>query len=566
LSFAFHPNRWSRIRIFAVAAATLAPALIVSAAAQTIENGPVKVIDNGSLSQGYALKGVTGFGNDAGLFGYGTVSTTALNIDGVVGYVQSPQSVGVVGWAESTGTSSYGVYGYSSTGPGVYGYNNNGAVASIYGYSTSAGGTAMYGNSTGGVGVFGSSTVNHGVVGVTTSSASPGYAGVTGEDMSSTTNDAGVFGTSVMGNGVVGSGQWGAVGVSTSTTGYGLFGQGPTGVYGSGIVSGNGVGVVGDGGVGTGVIALGIYGVDAYTRAASGVAVSAFGTSLQTEALIGVGSGEGGIFYGNAGSASHPSLVAQQVVAGTDYFAAVNAIGGASNAKESFIVQAASANYSGDSVPTYGSDVQMSGDLYVQGRVYQLCSQGSGAAFPVASPAGHCSYDNDLTTAVHTRSAASGALTTYATQQTLPTVEDFGEAQLANGRVDVPLEGKFASTIDPTRSYLVFITPLGDCHGLYVAGRSANGFEVRELMNGRGNVGFQYRIVAHPYGDRSTRLPAAARPLAQQPTIASMPARPSAPHVSLKALLAAAPRLHPMKASLMPKRPPLPQVNAILQR
>jgi hypothetical protein len=547
----------------AVAGAALALVLAASAVAQTVENGPIKVTDDGTLSQGYALKGVTGFANDAGLFGYGAVSNGALNIDGVVGYVQTPQSVGVVGWSDSSGTSSYGVYGYSGTGPGIYGYNNNGAAASIYGYNTSAGGTAMYGNSTGGTGVLGSSTVSNGVVGMTTSTVSPGYSGVLGQDMSSTRNDAGVAGSSLMGNGVVGAGQWGVAGLSTSTTGYGVFGQGPTGVVGSSLESASGVGVVGDGGLGTGVVALGVYGVYASTTYSGGVALSAFGPSQVTEALIGAGSGEGGIFYGNAGSASHPSIVAQQVTTGTDYFAAVNATSGGSNAKESFIVQAASADFSGDAVPTYGSDVQMSGDLYVQGRVYQLCSQGAGSAFPVTSPAGHCSYDNDLTSAVRTRSAASVSLTTYATHQTLPTVEDFGEAQLVNGRAEVPLESKFASTIDPMRSYLVFITPLGDCHGLYVATRSASGFAVRELMNGRGNVGFQYRIVAHPYGDRSTRLPSAAPLSAQQPTIASMPARPIAPHFSLKTLLGSAPHLHPIKTGVLPERPPLPHVNAI---
>ena len=159
----------------AVAGAALALVLAASAVAQTVENGPIKVTDDGTLSQGYALKGVTGFANDAGLFGYGAVSNGALNIDGVVGYVQTPQSVGVVGWSDSSGTSSYGVYGYSGTGPGIYGYNNNGAAASIYGYNTSAGGTAMYGNSTGGTGVLGSSTVSNGVVGMTTSTVSPGY-------------------------------------------------------------------------------------------------------------------------------------------------------------------------------------------------------------------------------------------------------------------------------------------------------------------------------------------------------------------------------------------------------
>ena len=85
-------------------------------------------------------------------------------------------------------------------------------------------------------------------------------------------------------------------------------------------------------------------------------------------------------------------------------------------------------------------------------------------------------------------------------------MEDFGEAQLVNGQAQVSLEPAFASTIDRHRSYLVFVTPEGDCHGLYVANKSANGFAVRELMSGRSSVAFEYRIVAHPYGDGSQRL------------------------------------------------------------
>jgi hypothetical protein len=43
--------------------------------------------------------------------------------------------------------------------------------------------------------------------------------------------------------------------------------------------------------------------------------------------------------------------------------------------------------------------------------------------------------------------------------------------------------------------YRVFVTPEGNCHGLYVHGKSANSFEVRELTGGKSNVAFSYRIV-----------------------------------------------------------------------
>ena len=564
----------ARLVIYAAAATALAFGLAGSAVAQTLETGPIKVTDNGSLSSGYALKGVTSIANDAGLFGYGSVSTSALNIDGVVGYVQSPQSVGVVGWADSTGTSSYGMYGYSATGPGVYGYNGNGAVASIYGYNTSPGGTAMYGYSTGGNGVLGSSIGSNGVVGMTSAAATPPlfYSGVLGQDNSSGRGDTGVAGTSVNSVGVYGTGAIGVLGYTTTPStggllGSGVIGEGYNGVYGfsTSTVSGDGAGVIGsaanaDGVEGTGEYGVygqgegpGVYGqsqssygtgvvgsstggagVSAYSASgqagtfytgSSATAVVAYNSSGSDVALLSAPGGEAGMFLGFSGSAAHPAIVSLQMTSGTDYFTAINGTNQQAAPTETFVVQGASANYSGDAVPTYASDVQMSGDLYVQGRVYQLCSSGSGAMFPVTAPAGHCSYDNDLTPAVRTRSASAPRVTTYTPHQSLPTTEDFGEAQLVNGQASVPLERTFASTIDASRSYLVFITPLGDCRGLYVASRSPNGFSVRELMNGRTNVAFQYRIVAHPYGDASARLPNAATPSGSRPavTVASIP-------------------------------------------
>jgi hypothetical protein len=241
--------------------------------------------------------------------------------------------------------------------------------------------------------------------------------------------------------------------------------------------------------------------------------------------------------------------------------------------EESYIIQAASANYSGFALPTIASDVQMSGDLYVQGRVYQECSSGSGAAFPVTAPAAHCQTDSDLVDAVHTRSLTTPTVTTYSARQSLPTMEDFGEGQLVNGQASVPLERTFASTIDPSRSYLVFITPLGDCHGLYVAARSPSGFVVRELMSGKANVAFQYRIVAHPFADRATRLPAVVPAQSSHVMVATMPKYVVAPHMikpsivppmTRSAMLAAIHAVRPMKRAVMPARPPLPHVSAVM--
>jgi hypothetical protein len=56
--------------------------------------------------------------------------------------------------------------------------------------------------------------------------------------------------------------------------------------------------------------------------------------------------------------------------------------------------------------------------------------------------------------------------------------EDFGSAKLARGRTVVKLDANFAKVIK-RGDYRVFVTPEGDCRGLYVRRKSANSFEVR---------------------------------------------------------------------------------------
>ena len=72
--------------------------------------------------------------------------------------------------------------------------------------------------------------------------------------------------------------------------------------------------------------------------------------------------------------------------------------------------------------------------------------------------------------------------------------EDFGAAKLKNGRATVKLDSDFAKTIK-RGGYHVFVTPEGDCRGLYVRGKTAASFEVRELSDGKSSIVFSYRIV-----------------------------------------------------------------------
>jgi hypothetical protein len=84
--------------------------------------------------------------------------------------------------------------------------------------------------------------------------------------------------------------------------------------------------------------------------------------------------------------------------------------------------------------------------------------------------------------------------------------EDFGTGQLQNGRATVILESDFAELVNTGVEYHVFLTPRGDCNGLYVGSQTAGSFEVRELRGGNANIAFDYRVVAKRRGMESVRL------------------------------------------------------------
>lgn len=74
-------------------------------------------------------------------------------------------------------------------------------------------------------------------------------------------------------------------------------------------------------------------------------------------------------------------------------------------------------------------------------------------------------------------------------------VEDFGTAQLVNGRATVPLHPDFGALVR-SDDYHVFLTPRGNSRGLYVSDLGPPGFEVREQLFGRTDIAFSYRVVA----------------------------------------------------------------------
>ena len=138
--------------------------------------------------------------------------------------------------------------------------------------------------------------------------------------------------------------------------------------------------------------------------------------------------------------------------------------------------------------------------------------------------AGSFSGDVQITRSLTVFGAKSAAVRTgrnnyrrlYSMESPESWFEDFGEAALRNGRATVRIAPDFAPLIR-TGDYHVFLTPYGDCQGLFVANRGRAQFEVRELGNGKRNVRFSYRIVAKRKDITGRRLEKVAVPDVPEP-------------------------------------------------
>jgi hypothetical protein len=97
-------------------------------------------------------------------------------------------------------------------------------------------------------------------------------------------------------------------------------------------------------------------------------------------------------------------------------------------------------------------------------------------------------------------------VTLYAVEAPENWFEDYGSATLTAGAATIRLDPVFLQTVNTTMTYHVFLTPKGDCRGLYVTNETDQGFEVRELNGGTSNVAFDYRIIAHRRGYEHIRL------------------------------------------------------------
>jgi hypothetical protein len=311
---------------------------------------------------------------------------------------------------------------------------------------TSASGSGTTGTSSSAIGVLGSSSTNVGVYGTSNS-----YVGVFGQ---STSNIA-VYGASSSSQGVEG----------VSNTGYGVYGQSAgVGIYGAS----------------TSTFVNAGWGVEGVSSENVGVYGSTAGSSGEG-ASYGVNAG----VWGDTGSNNTSGLTYSGVLGTADN----NQGGGFYNNGISYAALAAINFYPSDN----------------EAIVFSASGTGSGSGFCITEINGNlfCTGSKSAIVPVDQRSRE---VALYAVEAPENWFEDAGAAQLSNGKTVVNLEQVFGQTVNTEIEYHVFLTPKGDCKGLYVAQESATSFEVRELGGGTSNVGFDYRIMAKRKGYESVRL------------------------------------------------------------
>jgi hypothetical protein len=162
-------------------------------------------------------------------------------------------------------------------------------------------------------------------------------------------------------------------------------------------------------------------------------------------------------------------------------------------------VTALAENSGGYTIDAYGDfsgggyvDADALGNVYASGKIYTAGSCNAG-----------CAKTKD----------GDHRVLSYTPRESLPSMEDTGESRVVDGHAYVRIDPALANVIDEGAEFSVFITPEGDCRGLYVTQKSSAGFAVREMQGGRSTLAFAYRIVAKPYADSSSRLPTRTFPI-----------------------------------------------------
>src|ERR1700677_2173274 len=220
-----------------------------------------------------------------------------------------------------------------------------------------------------------------------------------------------------------------------------------------------------------------VFGVEGLSKSSVGVGVDGFGQEQSSTGLVFQGCCAFGV-WGDTGSA--------------DIFSAA-IMGTADNARAMFLEN------NSTSVPTAFMQQDAAG---------QFALEAGGGTFGNSCTINTNGLENCPGGYTANASVDSGTrqVALYSMQSPQNWFEDFGTGQLSGGLGRVTLDSTFAQTVNLDSDYHVFLTPSGECRGLYVTNKTATGFDVHEIGGGQSNVSFDYRIVALRRGFENVRL------------------------------------------------------------
>lgn len=302
----------------------------------------------------------------------------------------------------------------------------------------------------------------------------PGIAGVT-RNLTSTGVAGAVNGTSTITILIGGSG--GAF-ISPST---GVYATATNASSNGALFSGNGVGAGGPtGGSGS---------------SSNGAGIGVYGSATT------VASGTGGVFAGN--NSGYSTLAGGSGVAGTGTTTGVfgtastaasgtGGVFGGNNLATTSLATGSGVAGTGANVGVFGyipnNALTSSGGLFMR----------NGGTFAVAVSMNNAGTDFKIlgTGAVSTivKNTENKDVIMFAPESPEMLFQDFGKGKLVNGFAKIEMDPSFAKNIfvDDEHPLKVFVQLEGDCNGVYIANKTATGFEVKELNGGTSNAEFTW--------------------------------------------------------------------------
>lgn len=504
--------------------------------------GIIGTADNsgsGNASGGAFMAYSSGTGSHYGVSG-GSYGNSSYPSYGVVGFADNAGSGSVFGGSftnSANGTGSH--YGLRSFSYGNSSSSSYGIYTSAYNYSTGSAYGGYFSTSDTGGGT------HYGVRASASGKASATTYGLYSYVDNSSSGDvfAGYFSTSSNGTGWH-YGVYSTVGSGSSSPVYGCYSYAvntssgdAAGGYFSTSSSGTGVhrAVVG---IGSGSSATEVYGsYFAGYSTSSGSALGAYGVAENSSN----GNAYGGLFVGNSpGTGMHYGVKAEGYGNSSVLTYGVDAL--AQNSSSGFVYagnftadSSGTGTHTGVNVSSYSRGAASAFGTYcyaqnsssgnVYGGVFWAANPGTGNKYGVMAYApigsGYAGYFSGDMTATGTKSAAvkvdnGDYRLLYAMESPENWFEDFGGGRLQNGVTTIQIDPLFAQTVNTQIEYRVYLTPEGDCRGLYVTDKTANSFEVRELQSGTSNISFSYRIVAKRRGFENLRLAKMRGPTPEQ--------------------------------------------------